>query len=183
MRHRPYCQGLSSFSIVPISCFIFIDYKKVNTLQGHECYSSVQLLSRVWLFATPWTAACWVSLSITNSQSLPKLMSIELVMPSNHLILCRPLLLLSSLFASIRVFSNESALRIMRPKYWSFSFNIQCLISTCHRATSSVPSKEYSGLISFRIDWLNLRAVQGTLKSLLQHHRTKASMLRYLACL
>ena len=109
--------------------------------------------------------ACQVSLSITNSQSLPKLMSIELVMPSNHLILSRPLLLLPSLFPSIRVFSNESAVGIMWPKYWSFSFNIQCLISTCHRATSSVPSKEHSGLISFRMDWLDLLAVQGTLKS------------------
>ena len=114
-------------------------------------------LSRVRLFATPWTAACQASLSITISWSLLKLMSIELVMPSNHLILCRPFLLPSSIFPSISVFSNESTLRIRWPKYWSFSFNIS-------------PSNEYSGLISFRIDWLDLLAVQGMLKSLLQHH-------------
>ena len=113
---------------------------------------------------TPWTAACQVSLSITNSQSLLKLMSIESVMPSKHLILCCPLLLLPSIFPSIRVFSNES-LRIRWPKYWSFSFNIS-------------PSNEYSGLISFRSDWLDLLAVQGTLKSLLQHHSSKASVLQ-----
>ena len=105
------------------------------------------------------------SLSITNSRSLPKLMSIELVMPSNHLILCHPLLLLPSIFPSNRVFSNESALRIIWPKYWSFSFNIS-------------PSNEHPGLISFRMDWLDLLAVQGTLKSLLQHHSSKASILR-----
>ena len=115
--------------------------------------------------ATPWTAARQASLSITNSQSLLKLMSIESVMPSNHLILCRPLLLLSSIFHSIRVFSNESALCIRWPKYWSFSF-------------SSSPSKEHPGLISFRMDWLDLLAVQGTLKSLLPHHSSKASVLR-----
>ena len=113
--------------------------------------------------ATPWTAAWQASLSITNSQSLLKLMSIELVMPSNHLNLCRPLLLLPSIFPSIRVFSNESALRIRWPKYWSLS---------------NSPSNEYSGLISFRIDWLDLLAVQGTLKSLLQYHSSKASILR-----
>ena len=124
--------------------------------------SSVQLLSRIQLFATPWTAACQASLSITNSQSLLKLMSIESVMPSNYLILCHPLLLPPSIFPSIRVFSNESALCIRWPKYWSFNFNIS-------------PSKEYSGLISFRMDWLDLLAVQGTLKSLLQHHSSKAS--------
>ena len=128
-------------------------------------FSSVQSLSRVWLFAAPWTAACQASLSITNSQSLLKLMSIESVMPSNHLILCRPLLLPPSIFTNIRVFSNESALRIKWPKYWSFSFNIS-------------PSSEHSGLISFRMDWLDLLAVQGTLKSLLQHHSSKASILR-----
>ena len=115
-------------------------------------FSSVQPLSRVWLFATPWTAAHQASLSITNSRSLLKLMSIESVMPSNHLILCCPLLLLPSIFSSFRVFSNESALRIRWPKYWSFSFNIS-------------PSNEYSGLISLRMDWLGLFAVQGTLKS------------------
>ena len=117
---------------------------------------------------TPWTAACQASLSITNPRSLPKLVSIELVMPSNHLILCRPLLLLSSIFPSIRVFSNESALHIRWPKYWSFSFNIS-------------PSHEHSGLMSLRMDWLDLLAVQGTLKSLLQHHSLKASVLRHSA--
>ena len=126
-------------------------------------FSSVQSLSRVRLFATPWTAACQASLSITNSRSLPKLMSIEAVMPSCHLILCHPLLLLPSIFPSIRVFSNESALCIRWPKYWGFSFNIS-------------PSNEHSGLISFRMDWLDLLAVQGTLKSLHQHHSSKASL-------
>jgi len=114
--------------------------------------------------ATPWTAACQASLSITHSLSLPTLMSIESVVPSNHLILCHPLLLLPSIFPSIRLFSNESALRIKWPKYWSFSFNIS-------------PSNEYSGLISFRTDWLDFLAVQGTLKRLLQHHNSKASIL------
>ena len=127
--------------------------------------SSVQSLSRVWLFATPWTAAHQASLSIINSQSLCKLMSIESVMPSIHLILCRPLLLLPPIFPSIRVFSNKSALPISLPKYWSFSFTIS-------------PSNEHPGLISFRMDWLDLLAVQGTLKSLLQHHSSKASILR-----
>ena len=124
--------------------------------------SSVQSLSCVWLFVTPWTTAHQASLSITNSQSLPKLMSIESVMPSNHLILCHPLLLLPSIFPSIRVFSNESVLPVRWPKYWSFSFSISL-------------SNEYSGLISFKIDWSDLLAVQGTLKSLLQHHSSKAS--------
>ena len=127
--------------------------------------TSVQLLSHVRLFVTPWTAARQASLSITNSRSLLKLMSIELVMPSNHLILCHPLLLLPSIFPSIRVFSNESALHIRWPKYWSFSFNIS-------------PTNEHPGLIPFRMDWLDLLAVQGTLKSLLQHHSSKASILR-----
>ena len=126
---------------------------------------SVQSLSCVQLFATPWTAACQASLSITNSQRLLKLMSFESVMPSSHLILCRPLLLLPSIFPSIRVFFNESVLCIRWPKYWSFSFNISLSI-------------EYSGLISFTIDWLDLLAVQGTLKSLLQHHSSKTSILR-----
>ena len=121
--------------------------------------------SRICLFATPWTAALQASLSITNSQSLLKLMSIESVMPSNHLILCWPLLLLSLIFPSIRVFSNESVPHIRWPKYGSFSFSIN-------------PSNEYSGLISFRMDWLDLLAVQGTLKSLLQHHSSKTSILR-----
>ena len=127
-------------------------------------FSSVQSLSRVQLLATLKTAACQASLSITKSRSLLKLMPIESVMPSNHLILCWPLLLLPSIFPSIRVFSNESILHIRWPKYWSFSFNIS-------------PSSEYSGLISFRMDWLDLLAVQGTLKSLLQHHNSKASIL------
>ena len=124
--------------------------------------------SRVQYFADPWTAARQASLSITSSRSLLKLMSFELVMPSNHLILCHPLLLLPSIFPSIRVFSNESVLHIRWPKYWSFSFSIS-------------PSNEYSGLISFRIDWLDLLAVQGTLKSLLQHHNSKAFILWHLA--
>ena len=127
-------------------------------------FSSVQLLSRVQLFVTPWTTTRQASLSITKSQSLPKPMSIESVMPSNHFILCHPLLLLPSIFPSIRVFSNESALCIRWPKYWSFSFNIS-------------PSNDHPGLISFRMDRLDLLAVQGTLKSLLQHHSSKASIL------
>ena len=131
-----------------------------------DWFSSVQLLSHVRLFATPWTAAHQASLSITNSQSLLKLMSKESVMPSNHLILWHPLLLLPSVFLNIRVFSNESVLHIRCPKYWSFSF-------------SSSPSNEYLGLISFRIDWLDLLAVQGTLKSLLQHHSSKTSILQH----
>ena len=126
------------------------------------------MLSRVRLFATPWTAASQASLSITNSWSLLKLISIESVMPSNHLILYCPLLLLPSIFPSIRVFSNESVLHIRWPKYWSFSFSIS-------------PCNEYSGLISFRMDWLDLLAVQGTLKSLLQHHSSKASIFQHSA--
>ena len=128
-------------------------------------FSSVQLLSRVQLFVTPWTAARQASLSITSSQSLFKLMSINLVMASNYLILCCPLLLPPSVFPSIRVFSNESVLRIRWPKYWSFSFSIS-------------PSNEYSVLISFRMEWLDLLAVQVTLKSLFQHHSSKASVLQ-----
>ena len=131
-------------------------------------FSSVQSLSSVHLSVTPWTTARQASLSITNSWSLLKLMSIESVMPSNHLILSCPLLLLSSVFPSIRVFSNELVLCIRWPKYWSFRFSIS-------------PSNEYSGLISFRMDWLDLLAVQGTLKSLLQHHSLKASVLRHSA--
>ena len=126
--------------------------------------TSVQSLSCVQLFVTPWTAALQASLSITNSQSLLKLMSIKSVMPSNHLILCRPLLLPPSVFPSIRIFSSESVLHIRLPKYWSFSFSIS-------------PSNEYSGLISFRMDWLYLLAVQGNLKSLLQRPSSKASVL------
>ena len=144
-----------------ISKYDFICY-----LNSH--FSSVQSLSHDWLFATPWTAAHQASLSITNSQSPPKPMSIKSVMPSSHLILCRPLLLLPSIFPSIRVFSNESTLCIRWLKYWSFSFNIS-------------PSNEHPGLISFRVDWLDLLAVQGTLKSLLQHHSSKPSILRHSA--
>ena len=128
-------------------------------------FSSVQSLSRVRLFATPWIAACEASLSITNSQSSLKLMSIESVMPSSHLFFCRHPLLLPSIFPSIRVFSNEWALHIRWPKYWIFSFNISL-------------TNEHPGLISFRMDWLDLFAVQGTCKSLLQHHSSKASILR-----
>ena len=126
-------------------------------------FTAVQSLSRVLFFVTPWTVACQGSLSITNSRNLLRLISIESVMPSNHFILCHPLLL-PSIFPSIRVFSNESLLHIRWPKYWSFSFSIS-------------PSSEYSGLISFRIDWLDLLAVQGTLKTLLQHQSSKASIL------
>jgi len=125
-------------------------------------FSSVQWLSSVRLFVTPWIAACQASLSITNSQSLLKLMSIVSMMPSNHLILCRPLLLPPSIFPNIRVSSNELVLQIRWPKYWSFSIS---------------PSSEYSGLISFKMDWLDLLAIQGTLKSLLQHHSSRASIL------
>ena len=131
-------------------------------------FISVQSLSRVRLFVTPGTAARQASLPITNSRSLPKLMSVESVMPSSHLILCCTLLLLPSIFPSIRVFLNESALRTRWPKYWSFSFNIS-------------PSNEHSGPFSFRMDWLDLLAVQGTLNSLLQHHSSKASILGHSA--
>ena len=134
--------------------------------ESSPVFGSVQLLNCVWLFATPWTAAAHhVSLSIPSSQSLLKLMSIELMMLSNHLILCCPLLLLPSIFPSIQVFSSESVLHIRWLKYWSFSFSISLF-------------NEYPGLISFRIDWFDLLALQGTLKSLLQHHSSKASILR-----
>ena len=132
---------------------------------GLFAFVAIQLLSCVWLFATPWTTARQAFLSLTISHSLLKHISIESVMPSNHLILCCPLLLLPSIFPSIRVFSNKSVLHIRWPKYWSFNFSIS-------------PSNEYSGLISFRIDLFDLLAVQGTLKSLLQHHSSKASILR-----
>ena len=135
----------------------------IRILEVLQC-SSVQSLSRVRLFMTPWTAACQASLSITNSWSSLRLMSIESMMPSNHLILCHPPLLLPTIFPSIRVFLDESILRIRWPKYWSFSFSIS-------------PSNEYSGLISFRVDWLDLFTVQGALKSLLQCHSSKASIL------
>ena len=132
------------------------------------CFSSVQSLSHVQLFATPWIAARQASLSITNSQSSLRLAYIKSVMPSSHLILCRPLLLLPPIPPSIRVFSSESTLHMRWPKYWSFSFSIS-------------PSNEHSGLISFRMDWLDLLSVQGTLKSLLQHHSSKASILQHSA--
>ena len=136
-----------------------------DVMFNHICLSSVQFnRCRVQLFTILWTTARQASLFITNSQSLPKPMSIESLMPSNHLILCLPLLLLPSIFPGIRVFSNESALCIRWPKYWSFSFNIS-------------PTNEHSGLISFKMNWLDLLAVQGTLKSLLQHHNSKASIL------
>ena len=134
------------------------------------CFSSVQSFSHVQLFETQWTAACQASLCITNSWSLLKIMSTVLVMPSNHLIFCHPLLLLPSIFPSIRVFSNESVFHITWPKCWSFSFSIS-------------PSKEYSGLTAFMIDWFDLLAVHGTLKSLLQHHSSKASILQHSASL
>ena len=149
----------------PSNCFSPVTQSCILDPRGLLHSQSVELLSHVQLFATPWTAAHQASLSITNSQSLLKLMPIESMMPSNHLILCRPLLFLPSIFPSIRVFSNESALRMRWPKYWSFSFNIS-------------PSNEHSGLISFRMDWLDLFAVQGTLKSLFQHRSLKASVLR-----
>ena len=142
--------------------FINTSMDKQNTYSG--LFSSVQFLSYIQLFATPWTVACQAFLSITDSWSLLNFMSIQTVIPSNHLILCHPLLLPPSIFPSIRVFPNESVLHIRWPKYWSFSFSIS-------------PSKEYSQLISFRMDWLDLLAVQGTLKSLLQHHSSKASKL------
>ena len=134
----------------------------VDKAKARVWISSIQSISPVWLFATPWIAEHQASLSITISRGLPKLMSIESVMPSNHLILCHALLLLPSIFPSIRVFSNESTLHMRWPKYWSFSFSI-------------IPFKEIPGLISFRMDWLDFLAVQGNLKSLLQHHSSKAS--------
>ena len=149
------------FPLSPHKLFLYFWVSNSSQL----VFNSVQSLSRVPLLATPWIAAHQASLSITNSWSLPKVMSIESVMLSNHLILCRPLLLLPSIFLSTRVFSNESALRTRWPKYWGFSFNIS-------------HSNEHPGLISFRMDWLDLLAVQGTLKSLLQHHSSKAWILQ-----
>ena len=161
---------------IPLSSFSFLVLVNIsitlptitNFSSPWQLFSSVQLLSRVQLFATPWVAAYQASLSITNSWSSLKLMSIESVMPSSHLILCCPLLLLPPIPPSIKVFSNESTLHMRWPKYWSFSFRIS-------------PSKGHPGLISFRMDWLDLLAVQGTLKSLLQHHSSKASILRHSA--
>ena len=149
-----------------LDCTVYQDTDEALSYSWQRVFqfSSVQSLSLVQLFATPWIAARQASLSITNFRSLLKLMSIESVMPSNHLVLCRPLLLLPPIPPSIRVFSNESTLHIRWPKYWSFSFSIS-------------PSSERPGLISFRIDWLDLLAVQGTLKSLIQHHSSKASIL------
>ena len=176
----PYC-----YFIFPLLSFHELKVAKLhhlwyngNLLKAHILFldfillsvqfSSVQSCSCVQLIATPWTAARQASLSITNSRSLLRLMSVESLMPSNYLILCRPLLLLPSIFPNIRVFSNELAFHIRWPKYWSFSFNIS-------------PSNEHPGLISFRMDWLGLLAVQGTLKRLLQHHSSKASILRHSA--
>ena len=147
---------------------MFISFLPLSSFHTLSQFSSVQLLSRVQLFVTLRVAACQASLSVTNSQSSVKLMSIESVMPSSHLILCRPLLLLPPIPPSIRVYSNESILHIRWPKYWSFSFNTS-------------PSNEYLGLISFRMDWLDLLVAQGTPKSLLQHHSSKASILQHSA--
>ena len=170
-------QFIASFGINSDShyiCIIIQVYFRNNLLRfrrhflGYGELSSVQLLSCVRLFVTPWIAAHQASLSITNSRSSLRLTSIKSVMPSSHLILCRPLLLLPPIPPSTRVFSNESTLRMRGPKYWSFSFSI-------------IPSKAIPGLISFRMDWLDLLAVQGTLKSLLQHHSSKAPILRHSA--
>ena len=154
------CQTTTAFSELAIGLFCFLIVLVLTRVQ----FSSVQLFSCVRLFVTPWTAVHQASLSITNSRNLLKLMSIKSVMPSNRLIVCHPLLLPPSIFPTIRVFSSESVLHIRWPKYWSFSFNISS-------------SKEYSGLISFMTDWLDLLAVQGTLKSLLHHHNSKTSIL------
>ena len=159
MRDSQESSPTPQFTIINSSALSFL-YRPTLTVQ----FSSVQLLRCVRLFATPWTAAHQVSLSISNSWSLLKLVSIESVMPSNHLILCCPLLLLPSIFPSFRVFSSESILRLRWPEYWSFSFSIS-------------PSNEYSGLISFRMDWLDFLVVQGTLKTLRQHNSSKASFL------
>ena len=164
-----YLSIMSPWSLLICDSFsVFLVFPGLDTLKAMVPYSMVQFSSvaqSCLTLATPWTEARQAFLSITSSRSLRKLMSIESVMPSNHLILCRPLLLLPSIFPSIRVFSSESVLHIRWPTYWSFSFSIS-------------PSNEYSGLISFRMDWLDLLAVQGTLKSILQHHSSKASILR-----
>ena len=159
--------GLKTVSLViRLLAIMLLLYGSQNNIL-HIQFSSVQSLSRVWLFAIPWIAAHQASLSISSSWSSLKLTSIESVMLSSHLFLCHPLLLLPSIPPKIRVFSNESALRMRWPKYWSFSFSI-------------IPSKEIPGLISFRMDWLDLLTVQGTLKSLLQHHSSKASIYSHL---
>ena len=165
LRWKPYLKLLLPITLLVTFSLVPRTTSHLTGLPWSCQFSSVQLLSCVRLFAIPWIAAHQASLSITNSQSLPRPMSIELVIPSNHLILCCPLLLLPSIFPSIRVFSKESVLCIRWPKYWSFSFSIS-------------PSNEYSGLISCRIDWSDLFAVQETLQSLLQHHSLKASVLR-----
>ena len=169
-----WCHPAISSSVILFSscpqgdrCVSLLSHEQLKAILG--LFISVQLLSHFWLFATPWTPAHQASLSTTNSWILLKLMSIELVMPYNHRILWQPLLLLPSIFPSIRVFSNKSALLIRLPKYWIFSFNIS-------------PSIEHSGLISFRMDWLDLLIAQGTLRSLLQHHSSKASVLWHSAC-
>ena len=164
-------QHVSSTSAVALNPWELIsqNHPPTGPVKWRESWSvRFSSVTHIQLLVTSWTTARQASLSITNSWSLLKLMSIESVMPSNHLILCRPLLLLSSIFPSIRVFSNESTLHVRWPKYWSFSFNIS-------------PSNEHPGLISFRVDRSDLLAVQGTLKSLLQHHSSKASILRYSA--
>ena len=153
-----------SLLIFCLHIYWFSAYLSITDKRHSVQFSSVQSFSHVQLFVTPWTAPCQASLSITSSRSLFKLMSVESVIPSNHLILCHPLLLQPSIFHTIRVFSNES-LHIRWPHYWSFSFSIS-------------PSNEYSGLISFKIDWFALLAIQGTLKNLLQHHSSKASILQ-----
>ena len=158
------CFGSRDFNVIDSRCNLVNGVFKTSQIM-QQSFSSVQFLSHVWLFVTPWTTACQASLSITNSRSSLKLMSIESMMPSNHLILCPPLLLLPPIPPSIKVFSNESTLHMRWPKYWSFSFSI-------------IPSKEHPGLISFRMEWLDLLAVQGTLKSLLQYHSSKASILQ-----
>ena len=161
-----FLSPLDSILLGAWHCMVVVGGFSASThLFFYSQFSSVQSLSHVWLFATPWITALQASLSITNSRSLPKFMSIESVMPSNHLILCRPLLLLLPIPPSIRVFSNESTLLMRWPKYWSFSFSL-------------IPSNEHPRLISFRMDWLDLLAVQGTHKSLLQHHSSKASVLQ-----
>ena len=159
---------IASSSDFIIIIFTNISFLIITIVLYYIAFSSVQLLSHVRLFETPWTTAHQASLSITNSRSSPRLTSIESVMSSNHLILCRALLLLPPIPPSIRVFSKESTLHMRWPKYWSVSFSI-------------IPSKEHPGLISFGMDWLDLLAVQGTLKSLLQHHSSKASILQHSA--
>ena len=170
MRFLPLWVLKGGLKITEVQLFAVFSFEEQNSWEHSFSSlaifsSSVQLFSNVGLFATPWTTACQASLSITNSRSPPKPTSIVSVMPSNHLILCHPVILLPPIFPSIRVFSSESALCIRWPKCWSFSFNIS-------------PSNEHPGLISFRMDWLDLLAVQRTLKRLLQHHSSKASILR-----